>query len=106
MRSIFQCMMEGGYRPSYEKNHILFNIEDNIGVVEYEEGILSVRIFFSIEEGASELFLVASNAAMSETFIVKPVILEDMKHNVQLRILLRHSQTAEKISSKEHRACQ
>ncbi|MBP3563886.1 MAG: hypothetical protein J6J54_05645 [Bacteroidales bacterium] len=79
MRSIFQCMMEGGYRPSYEKNHILFNIEDNIGVVEYEEGILSVRIFFSIEEGTSELFLVASNAAMSETFIVKPVILEDMK---------------------------
>ena len=97
MRSIFQCMMEGGYRPSYEKNHILFNIEDNIGVVEYEEGILSVRIFFSIEEGASELFLVASNAGDSRGH---------EEHNVQLRILLRHSQTAEKISSKEHRACQ
>ena len=79
MRSIFQCMMEGGYCPSFEKDHILFTIEDNIGVVEYEEGILSVRIFFSIEEDACNLFLLSSNATMSETFIVKPVVLEDMK---------------------------
>lgn len=79
MRSIFQCMMEQGYGPSYEKSHILFNLEDNIGVVEYEEGILSVRVFFSIDEDAYDLFLEASNATMCGSYIVKPAILEDMK---------------------------
>lgn len=72
--------MEDGYYPVYEKTHILFNIEDNTAVVEYEEGILSVRVFFTIEEDAYDLFLEASNAAMTETFIVKPAILDDMKN--------------------------
>ena len=48
MRVIFRCMMEEGYYPSYEKTHILFNVEDNVAVLEYEEDILSIRIFFSI----------------------------------------------------------
>ena len=80
MRKIFRCMMEEGYYPVYEKTHILFGIEDNTAVVEYEEGILSVRVFFTIEEDAYDLFLEASNAAMTETYIVKPAILEDMKN--------------------------
>ena len=64
MRSMFKAMMEGGYYPTFNKTHILFNMEDNIGVVEYEEGILSVRLFFTIEEEAYDLFLEASNSAM------------------------------------------
>lgn len=79
MRNIFRSMMEGGYYPTFENSHILFDIDDNIGVVEYEEGILSIRIFFTIEEDAFELFNSASNATMMESFIVKPVILDDMK---------------------------
>ena len=80
MRSIFRCMMEDGYYPTFEKTHILFDLADNTAVVEYEEGVLSVRIFFSIDEDAYDLFLEASNAAMLESFMVKPAILDDMKN--------------------------
>lgn len=80
MRSIFRCMMEEGYYPRYENTHILFKIEDNIAVVEYEEGILSVRIFFSIDEDGYDLFLEASNATMTESLLVKPAVLEDMQN--------------------------
>lgn len=80
MRVIFRCMMEEGYYPSYEKTHILFNVEDNVAVLEYEEDILSLRIFFSIDEDAYDLFLEASNAAMFESYIVKPVIMDNMEN--------------------------
>ena len=80
MRSMFRCMMEEGYYPSFEQTHIQFNLDDNIAVLEYEEGVLSVRLFFSIEEEAYEIFLEASNMMMIGTFAVKPVILEDMKN--------------------------
>lgn len=80
MRTIFRCMMEGGYYPTYEKTHILFSIEDNAAVVEYEEGILSIRIFFSIDEDDYDLFLKASNATMLKTFLVKPVVMDNMKN--------------------------
>ena len=80
MRVIFRCMMEDGYYPTFEKTHILFNIDDNVAVVEYEDGILSIRIFFSIDEDAYDLFLEASNAAMLETFIVKPAVMDNMKN--------------------------
>ena len=80
MRVIFRCMMEEGYYPSYEKTHILFNVEDNVAVLEYEEDILSIKIFFSIDEDAYDLFLEASNAAMLESFIVKPVIMDNMEN--------------------------
>ena len=73
-------MMEDGYYPSFEKTHILFAIDDNTAVVEYEEGVLSIRVFFSIEEEAFDLFLEASNATMIETFIVKPTVLDDRKN--------------------------
>ena len=80
MRSIFRCMMEDGYYPTFEKTHILFGIDDNTAVVEYEEGVISIRVFFSIDEEAFNLFLEASNATMTETFIVKPVVLDDRKN--------------------------
>lgn len=78
LKKIFKVMMEGGYYPSWEKTHIIFNMDDNLAVLEYEEGVLSTRIFFSIEENAYDLFLEASNTSMMETYLVKPVLLEDM----------------------------
>ncbi len=80
LRTIFRYMMEEGYYPKYEKTHILFEIDDNVGVVQYQEDILSIRLFFTIDEDAYALFLEASNSTMIETFTVKPVILEDMKN--------------------------
>ena len=80
MRSIFRCMMEDGYYPTCEKTHIQFDMDDNIAVVEYEEGILAVRLFFSIEEEAYDLFLEASNSMMMYNYSVKAVVLDDMKN--------------------------
>lgn len=80
MTSIFRCMMEGGYYPVYEKTHIVFGLDDNLAIVEYEEGILSVRLFFSIEEDTYPMFLEAANETMMKAFMVKPVVLDDMKN--------------------------
>ncbi len=80
LKSIFKYMMEEGFYPKYEKTHILFSIDDNIGVVQYQERILTVRIFFTTEEEAYNLFLEASNSTMVETFSVKAVILDDRKN--------------------------
>lgn len=77
LKRIFRCMMEGGYYPVYEKTHILFDMEDNIGVVEYENGVLAVRLFFIIDEEAYNLFTEVSNTVMQESDLVKPVILDD-----------------------------
>jgi hypothetical protein len=49
-------------------------------VVEYQKDILSVQLFFSIESELSEMFLEASNHAMLDSFIVKPVVLDDRKN--------------------------
>ncbi len=80
LRTIFRYMMEEGYYPKYERTHIIFGMDDNIGVVQYQEGILSIRMFFTIEPEAHHLFLEASNSTMVETFAVKPVILDDRKN--------------------------
>lgn len=80
MRSIFRCMMEDGYYPTFEKTHILFSIDDNTAVVEYEEGVISIRIFYTIHEEIYDFFLEVSNITMAETYIVKPVILDDRKN--------------------------
>lgn len=80
MTGIFRCMMEGGYYPIYEKTHIAFGLDDNLAIVEYEEGILSVRLFFSIDEETYPMFLEAANETMMKAFIVKPVVLDDMKN--------------------------
>ena len=80
MRSIFRCMMEDGFYPVFEQTHIRFGLDDNIAVVEYEDGILAVRLFFSIEEEACDLFLEASNSMMMYNRCVKAVVLDDMKN--------------------------
>ena len=80
MRSIFRCMMEEGYYPVYEKSHIVFGIDDNLCVVEYEEGILSIRLFFSIDEDDFEFFLAAANGTMLQAYMVKPTVLDDMQN--------------------------
>lgn len=77
LRDIFRCMMEDGRGPIYEDSHILFDIDDNLAVVEYEGKILSVRLFFSIDTEACRLFIEASNSMMLTTDIVKAVILDD-----------------------------
>lgn len=80
MTSIFQCMMEEGFYPIYEKTHIIFGLDDNQAVVEYEDGIASVRLYFSIEEDMYDLFLEAANETMMKTFGVKPVVTPDIKN--------------------------
>ena len=58
-RRIFRYLMEERYYPQYEKTHILFELDGNMAVLEYEEGILSVRLFFSIDEEEYDNFLEA-----------------------------------------------
>ena len=79
MLSMFKAMMEGGYYPYYNKTHIMFSHDDNTVIVEHEDGILCVRLFFTIEEEAYDLFLEASNRTMLDTFVTKPVLMDDMK---------------------------
>ena len=80
MKSIFRCMMEDGYYPTFEDSHIQFGMGDNIAVVEYDEDIISVRLFFSIDESAYDFFLEASNMTMLETYAVKSAVLDDMEN--------------------------
>ena len=80
LKRIFRCMMEDGYYPEFEKTHILFDMDGNIAVVEYQKDILSVQLFFSIESELSEMFLEASNHAMLDSFIVKPVVMDDRQN--------------------------
>ena len=80
MKSIFRCMMEDGYYPTFEDSHIQFGMGDNIAVVEYDEDIISVRLFFSVDESAYDFFLEASNMTMLETYAVKSAVLDDMEN--------------------------
>ena len=79
MRKIFAYLMENGYEPSYEDGYILFEIDNDTSVLEYDNGILSVRTFFSIDEEGYDMFLEASNLAMIKSFMIRPVVMEDMK---------------------------
>ena len=78
LRSMFMHMMENGYEPEFEDSHIQFGIGEDTAVIEHREGILSVRLFYSIDEEEYELFLEASNMTMLRTYSVKVVVLEDM----------------------------
>ena len=80
MKDIFRCMMEGGYHPYYESSHIIFELNDNLAIVEYEGNILSVRLFFSIEEEMAQSIINVSNIVMVESSLVKPAVLDDMKN--------------------------
>lgn len=79
LKGIFRFLMEEGYYPTYEKTYISFDLEDNMAVLEYEEGVLAVRLFFSIDEDTYSIFLEASNSAMTGTTGVKPIVLDDHK---------------------------
>lgn len=79
MRKIFAYLMENGYEPSYEDGYILFEIDDDTSVLEYDNGILSVRTFFSIDEEGYDMFMEASNLTMIKSLMIRPVIMEDMK---------------------------
>ena len=80
LKKIFRCMMEGGYHPYYESSHIIFELNDNLAIVEYEGNILSVRLFFSIEEEMAQSIINVSNIVMVESSLVKPAVLDDMKN--------------------------
>ena len=79
MRKIFTYMMENGYEPRCEDGYILFEIDDNTSVLELEDGILSVRTFFSIDEDGYEMFLEASNLSMIKSLMIRAVVLQDRK---------------------------
>ena len=78
LKNIFMHMMENGYEPSFEENHIQFGIGEDTAVVQYEEGIMSVRLFYSIDEDEYDLFLEASNMTMLKTYAVKAAVLDNM----------------------------
>ena len=75
-------MMEAGYNPSYEYTHIQFELDGNTAVVEFEDGLASIGIFFSIDHEQYNLFIEACNSTMLKTYIVKPSVLEDMQNIV------------------------
>lgn len=79
MTSMFRFMMEEGYYPTYEQGHIIFGIDDNIAALDYEDGIMAVRIFFSIEEDTYDIFIEAGNSTMADSVGVKPIVLDDRK---------------------------
>lgn len=79
MRKIFRYMMEKGLYPIYEDKFITFTLDDNLAILDYEEGILSVRLFFTIEEEGYEIFLEASNRSMLQSFGVKATVMDDMR---------------------------
>ena len=79
MRRIFTYMMENGYLPTFEDDYILFDINDNTSVLDYEAGVLTLRTFYTIDKEGYEIFLEASNYAMLKSSMIKPVIMEDMK---------------------------
>lgn len=79
MRDVFVYMMENGYCPTYEDGYILFDTDDNTSVLEYENGVVMLRTFFTIDMEDYEMFLEASNYAMIKSSMIKSVIMEDMK---------------------------
>lgn len=82
LQSIFKYMMETGYYPEFEQTHIQFDLDGNIAVVDSEEGFVSLRLFFSIEQEEYDLFMEASNLTMLRTFAVKANMMEDMENIV------------------------
>ena len=80
LTDICRWMMEEGYYPKYEKTHLIFYIDGDMAVLEYEKDILSVRIFFSTDEGDYNMFLEASNTIMMNYMTVKAVMTEDRKN--------------------------
>lgn len=78
LTSMFKFMMEKGYNPSFESGSIQFKLGDDIAVVEYNKGITSVRLFYTIDEDEYDLFLEASNMAMLKSYATKIAVLDNM----------------------------
>lgn len=72
-------MMEEGYYPKYEKTQLLFYIDRNMTLLEYENDILVMRVFFSINEDDFNLFMEVSDTVMLNTHTVKALVTHDRK---------------------------
>jgi hypothetical protein len=77
-RKIFSYLMENGFNPKYEDGCIIFDIDETTSILEYDDGILTLGTFFTIEEDEYDMFLEASNLAMLKSTMMKAVIIEDM----------------------------
>ena len=77
---ICRCMMEDGYYPVYRKTYITFSIGDDTAVLEYNQGILTLKIFFSIDDEYAALLLTAANTIMQSSPTIKSLMDEDGKN--------------------------
>lgn len=72
--------MEDGYYPVYRKTYITFSIGDDTAVLEYNQGILTLKIFFSIDDEYAALLLTAANTIMQSSPTIKSLMDEDGKN--------------------------
>ena len=79
LTDICRYMMEEGYYPKYEKTQLLFYIDGNITLLEYENDILVMRVFFSINEDDFNLFMEVSDTVMLNTHTVKALVTHNKK---------------------------
>ena len=79
LTDICRYMMEEGYYPKYEKTQLLFYIDGNMTLLEYENDILVMRVFFSINEDDFNLFMEVSDTVMLNTHTVKALVTHDRK---------------------------
>ena len=77
IKSVCRCLMEEGYYPHLDGGYVTVRLNDNIYILEYEEGIISVMLLFSVDEEAYTSFLQASNAMHFKCTTVKAVMLDD-----------------------------
>lgn len=77
MRKIFAYLMENGYRPALEDSCMLLQANDNSFVLEHHDNTLTLRTFYAIEKDEYDLFLEASNMSMLDSFMIKPVIMDE-----------------------------
>ena len=70
-------MMEDGYYPVYRKTYITFSIGDDTAVLEYNQGILTLKIFFSIDDEYAALLLTAANTIMQSSPTIKSLMDEE-----------------------------
>ncbi|MBO5418673.1 MAG: hypothetical protein J6A22_01190 [Bacteroidales bacterium] len=77
IRSLCRCLMEEGYHPNLEDGYVSVYLNDNVYILEYGEGIVSVMLFFSVDEEACFSFMQASNVMHLKCTTVKAVMLDD-----------------------------
>ena len=77
LTDICRCMMEEGYYPKFEKTQVIFNIGDDMAVLEYKHEVISMRVLFSIDEEYYNLFLEISNSITMSSPTVKAGITDN-----------------------------